>query len=348
MFKHYKKLNTYLNDICVYLEKYHPYLVQYIKELVILNNNIYSIIKDKDYTVDTDDQETDYLTFLEVYEMARNIIGNIDSSYINAYDQILNNGELEFGYNKEFSDSSVIITRTNHGIKRIIDIDRSFDYNEVRTLVHEFIHYTAGHFFNNNRSFLSEFLAIYFEMIAVKKLEDDNKLVDYYFRLKTLRKSGNRFYGYGIVLFAYISFGNINEDTYKDVCRVFKSFNQESFNKHCSYVYKVLKNIENESKYKFTDDYELRCKMAAAKFMAGDYLYIVGVILAIYAHQYCDNNAILYLNSHLSSFDNMNIEEVLNYIGIDIHNEEFMKELEAALNTYINDCNQKVMSLKRI
>ena len=92
MFKHYKKLNTYLNDICVYLEKYHPYLVQYIKELAILNNNIYSIIKDKDYTADTDDQENDYLTFLEVYEMARNIIGNIDSSYINAYDQILNNG----------------------------------------------------------------------------------------------------------------------------------------------------------------------------------------------------------------------------------------------------------------
>ena len=142
MFKHYKKLNTYLNDSCVYLEKYHPYLIQYIKELVILNNNIYSLIKDKDYTVDTDDQETDYLTFLEVYEMARNIIGNIDSSYINAYDQILNNGELEFGYNKEFSDSSVTITRTNREIKRIINIDRSFDYNEVRTLVHEFIHYT--------------------------------------------------------------------------------------------------------------------------------------------------------------------------------------------------------------
>lgn len=170
MFKHYKKLNTYLNDICVYLEKYHPYLVQYIKELVILNNNIYSIIKDKDYTAAPDNQETDYLTFLEVYEMARNIIGNIDSSYINAYDKILNNGELEFGYNKEFSDSSVTITRTNQEIKRIIDIDRSFDYNEVRTLVHEFIHYTAGHFFNNNRFFLSEFLAIYFEMIAVRKL----------------------------------------------------------------------------------------------------------------------------------------------------------------------------------
>ena len=55
MFKHYKKLNTYLNDSCVYLEKYHSYLIQYIKELVILNNNIYSLIKDKDYTVDTDD-----------------------------------------------------------------------------------------------------------------------------------------------------------------------------------------------------------------------------------------------------------------------------------------------------
>ena len=44
----------------------------------------------------------------------------------------------------------------------------------------------------------------------------------------------------------------------------------------------------------------------------------------------------------------MNIEEVLNHIGIDIHNEEFMKELEAALNTYINDCNQRVKILKRI
>ena len=55
-------------------------------------------------------------------------------------------------------------------VKQIININREFNYNDVRLLVHEFIHYTNGKHISPNRHYFTEFLSIYFEFYTIDYL----------------------------------------------------------------------------------------------------------------------------------------------------------------------------------
>lgn len=335
MFKHYKELNNYLNEVCIYLEKEQPYLVRYIYEMVKFNNSVYSLVKDYDISPREENGNIDFWT---VYDTARDIISLINPAYLESYDKIISNGELEFSYKYDFDDSHVTTTRKNGEYQKTIDINRSFDYSEVVTLVHEFIHYITSHDFSFNRMFLAEFLAIYFEMSAVRYLKDQgitDKDLDYSHRLKILRGRSNRFYGYGIILFAYIEFGNLSDDSYKYVKSLFPEVTWEEFKRHCVYLYKSFLRVEKRMKDKINDDEFKRGEIMAEEFMTTDYLYVIGTTLAIYARKYCDFADILSLNDHITSYDYWDIEDILLRIGINIHEKEFFQKISLSLREYI-------------
>lgn len=347
VFKYYKELNVYLNDVCIYLEKEEPYLIRYIYEILKLNNLVYPLVRDCDVSRKEEEGNIDFRT---VYNTAREVIESINKSYLEAYDKILLNGELEFSYQHDFHDSHVTTMRENGVYQKVININRSFDYSEVVTLVHEFIHYTTSHDFSFNRTFLSEFLAIYFEMMAIdylKKKGITGNDLDYSDRLNILRGRSNRFYGYGVVLFAYLKFGNLNADTYKYVNILFPKMTWKEFKRHCAYLYSNFLRIEMDMKNRIDKDESNKGQILAEGFMTSDYLYVIGTVLAIFARRYCDFADIIALNDNMTYFDYFDIEDVLLRIGINIHDEEFLDKITTMLSSYIEEV-KALSSLEKI
>jgi len=113
------------------------------------------------------------LTYQDVYNLAREIIESINSDYLEDFDKLIENGQLDFGYEGEYEDSVFVHEQKDSNIYNYINIKREFNYSDVGSLVHEFIHYTNGK--NNNtikRRILTEFLSIYYENYAIDYLID--------------------------------------------------------------------------------------------------------------------------------------------------------------------------------
>ena len=109
----YEKINKYLNDICTFLEQDNSFL---------LDNK---------------------LTFEDVYLLAREIIETIDFNYLKDFDKLIETGELDFSYDKEYIGSYCHTLIKDGKLKiQLININRHFNYDDVVTLIHEFIHYT--------------------------------------------------------------------------------------------------------------------------------------------------------------------------------------------------------------
>lgn len=123
----YIKLNRYLNDIFNYLEKSDKYLF-------ICLNDIYNIskhINDKFSDLYFDEDEiTNNLSFIDVIYNVENIIKYIDSKYIPIFRNAINNGELNFSYNKE-EEGNYFLNKDDVGI---INIDREYNYQDVINL----------------------------------------------------------------------------------------------------------------------------------------------------------------------------------------------------------------------
>ena len=139
----YIKLNKYLNDIFNYLEKSDKYLF-------ICLNDIYNIskhINDKFSDLYFDEDEiTNNLSFIDVIYHVENIIKYIDSKYIPIFRNVINNGELNFSYNKE-EEGNYFLNKDDVGI---INIDREYNYQDVINLSHEFGHYFVSKIFKWN------------------------------------------------------------------------------------------------------------------------------------------------------------------------------------------------------
>lgn len=164
----YKKLNYYLNEICIYLEKENLFLLDNIYSISILNDNF--LRKIANYSLDNE-TILNNLTFEDVYFLAREIIEHIDRSYLQDFDNLIESGELDFSYQKDYEVSECIsMYKKGNCVKQLININREFNYNDVRVLVHEFIHYTNGKKYSMNRNYLTEFLSIYFEFYAIDYL----------------------------------------------------------------------------------------------------------------------------------------------------------------------------------
>ena len=79
MLEIYKTLNSYLNDICVYLGQQDTFLLEKIDKISMLNDWVLEHIQNYDLS---NNPVQNKLTYKEVFMLAREIIATIDSSYL--------------------------------------------------------------------------------------------------------------------------------------------------------------------------------------------------------------------------------------------------------------------------
>lgn len=333
----YNKLNKYLNDICNYLEKENSFLLQNIQNICILNDTFLEYINN--YSLDNKTVQNN-LTFEDVYYLAREIVEHIDSKYLENYDNLIQSGELDFNYENYYDDSEcTFIYKNGEYNKTIININRKFNYDDVRTLVHEFIHYTNGKNFSINRDNFSEFLSIYFEFYAIdylfKKKEINKEEIDYLYRIKSTKSHSIIFYQYEIVLLAYAKFGDLNDNTVTLLQQYFLNIKKEVFERECTTLYKNLCIAEEENKEIIKGNPNMLGCVLSNEFY--NYKYILGTLLAFYASKYSNFNDIVYLNNHITEYDDKSFYDICLNIGIDLNDENFQEKLFSAIDEYIND-----------
>lgn len=339
----YIKLNKYLNDIFNYLEKSDKYLF-------ICLNDIYNIskhINDKFSDLYFDEDEiTNNLSFIDVIYHVENIIKYIDSKYIPIFRNVINNGELNFSYNKE-EEGNYFLNKDDVGI---INIDREYNYQDVINLSHEFGHYLCnkGKGQTELGYLLDEFIGRYFEMQAVNYLINngfkENEIKASYY-LEYLFDNNYEFMNYYPLLLMYYNFGSIDNDSKNLFIKYFYNINLKKFDEMCLEKLDLLEYIKKE----FIKECDCNGVIMneediiyeISKVFSEDYRYILGTVLALYP---LDKKDIIDFvdNINTKKYENTNLFEIFKKLNIDIRDDSFKKSIDNSIKEYYKSI-KKVM-----
>ena len=333
----YTKLNYYLNEICNYLKKSDSFLLDNINRIALLNDNFNSLIYKYNLNYEV---KKNNLTFLDVYNLAREIIGSIDESYLPIYDKLISSGELDFGYDEDNYEGSLFREIVNGKYtQKIINIKREFNYHDVVVLIHEFIHYISYREDNIMFHYLCEFLAIYFETYAINYLVKKGipkEEIDYLSRFKSFKMNSNKLFDYEIILLVYNKFGNISDTSFDLLEKFYVKMPKESFQKDCKNFYNILEAIKEKNKFKLQDKPDSLGEIFCEEYFFNDYQYILGTILAIYVFEFGNMKDVVYLNNHLEEFKDKSVSEACLTMGVDLNDPGFGNKAMIAFSKYLN------------
>ncbi len=344
----YQKLNFYLNEICKYLEKNDSFLLENINKIARLNDSFLDLMEK--YPLENKTIQN-HLTYEEVYFLAREIIEQIDKSYLPSFDGLIQSGELDFGYNQEYEDSQYIRIEEKGQLTKLINISRNFNYDDVISLVHEFIHYTNGDKKTQNRYYLTEFLSIYFETFALFYLLEKGiplEEINYWGRMKNTICSSRSLYRYECVLLAYVKFGDLDDNSVTWLQKYFCGIKKKSFQKECKNLYQRLSIKEDDYQEELEESPKSLGKILSRAFIARNYRYVLGTFLAIYARYYADFHDIVYVNNHIHEFLDESVFDICLSMGIDLHAEDFSKKSLDAITQYMNELQKENLKTKKV
>lgn len=333
----YKELNNYLNELFIYLQDYYEPFLDYILPIFVLNDGYVDLLKDYNLR---DNSINNNLTFNEIYETARKIVVAINTKYLPLFDNLIKSGELDFSYDCKYYDSHFTHTPKYSAI----NINRSYNYDDVVTLIHEFFHYVSGHgdYVTKNWHWLTEFFSIYFETYSIDFLSKSNildKEIDYKCRLRATYNLTRSIYFFESPILAYNFFGLLNDNSFRMLSKFdIVNVNKEDFIYECTRLLDWFKETEKDYKQEhFKDDYDVyELRMYYGHKFKDYFNYFIGTILAFYARKYCSIEDIIRINDNIND-TNLDIIDCLNEIGIDIYDEEFKNKVIESINEYITD-----------
>ena len=356
----YKRLNDYLNDTFIYLSEHDGFFIQNMQSIFILNNMLYGKLND----IDLEHKfHKNNLTFEDVFELARSEIEKINPNYLEEFDRLIDSGCLEFFLheqnmiikgnttyeklseieNNEEEIRNDSVCSYNNG-DYFIDLARTYNYNDVLTLIHEFIHSTnSSKNMGEYRYILTEFFSIYFEMLSQKELLENginSSELDIFDRIKNTGKISKEITEYDLVFISYNLFGNIKENSYKDLKKYhIVSSTKKEFECACVRLLKYFdyQKIQYNNESKEFNLYDYR-KCISILFSSG-YRYLLGTLFSCYLLENGNKDKIVWLNDHINDEEikNMDFTSVLKIIGIDLTEKNINgKLIDSAQNYYEN------------
>lgn len=359
----YKRLNDYLNDTFIYLSGHDRFFIQNMRSIFIFNNMLYGKLKDIELEHKFHENN---LTFEDVYELARNEIEKINSNYLKEFDKLIDSGRLglfkqeekitikesddyeklsEIENNEEETRNDSICFYTENDY--FMDLARTYNYDDVLSLIHEFIHSTnSSKNMGEYRYILTEFFSIYFEILSQKNLLEkgiNSSELNLFDRIKSTGMISKKIVEYDIAFMAYNLFGNVKEDSYEDLEKYhIVSSTKDDFENVCVKLLKYFnyqKIVYNNENKKF-NLYEYR-KYISRLFSSG-YRYLFGTLFACYLLENGNKDKVVWLNDHINDEEikNMNFIDVLKIIGIDLTDENINKKLVHSFENYYENLSK--------
>ena len=321
----YQKLNFYLNGVFKELEVNDTFLIGNLLQLIEIGRDFCSLIRNYDLKSEIIQAN---LIYNDVYLLARQIIEEIDKNYLKYYDKLIETGELDFDYEEKYGDSAC--THFFDTGQNLIDIRRKFNYLDVSTLVHEFMHYTNSltKDYSLNRHILTEAISIYFESYAKNYLLSkgiDQSELWFNERLYSTGWHIKRFQNYNLILLAYSKFGDIDESSYQMLSDFFIQISKSDFETICINALRLLDKRSYEVYFEMKmeygcipDNYEQKRFSRLARLVNVDYQYIFGTVVAYYALQHSTLEKMVYLNNHINDAENASLSDALKLADIDL------------------------------
>lgn len=359
----YKKLNDYLNDTFIYLSEHDGFFIQNMHNIFSLNLILYENLKGIDLRHNF---HKNNLTYEDVFNLTRNEIEKINSNYLENFDKLIDSGRLEFFLHEQnmiikestYYENLSEIENNEEEIRNdsvcsynngdyFIDLARTYNYNDVLTLIHEFIHSTnSSKNMGEYRYILTEFFSIYFEMLSQKELLENginSSELDIFDRIKNTGKISKESTEYDLVFISYNLFGNIKENSYKDLKKYhIVSSTKKEFECACVRLLKYFdyQKIQYNNESKEFNLYDYR-KCISILFSSG-YRYLLGTLFSCYLLENGNKDKVVWLNDHINDEEikNMNFIDVLKIIGIDLTDENINKKLVDGAQNYYENLNK--------
>lgn len=359
----YDKLNNYLNQLCLVLDKNNPFLLNNLFGMLKINDSFYSKFRKYEKKVENIENK---LTFDEVIEISKEIINYINPKYLKQFEEYESTGKIDFNYEdkknitSEFrSGSYERYTRNDNKYIMIkeqtpyILISRKFNYDDVIILIHEFFHSLNRNGPQNiNNSYLTEFISIYFETVASEYLVNQKGVkineINLYHRLDDCINCSRDAFLFEYPLISFIKFGNIDDNSYKFLNKYIRMKDEKDIDENDKnnfyYECERLLSVFEKSMKKFKTEEDFFIDFSI--HIMNCYKYVIGTLLAFYSKEKLPMEKMIYLNDNINNFDfNMlNPLEALNKIGIDAFDKNFFETACNGFEKYLKnmeDINEK-------
>ena len=325
----YNIINDYLNNLSLKLFESKDFENNYSVFMYINDNFLNYFAKryfqEESYHIIT---KQNNMTYQEIIDISRNIIASYNLSYINIFDNLLNDGTLDFSFEGEYYDSHVQHVFNDGKLKsRIININRAFNYTDIEVLIHEFTHYVC--FIGNGirNKILGEFLSIYFELYAIEYIYKNYKIsleeLFYNRRIINAYYQACKIKNVQLPLYLFMSLGNIDENSYKDASVIINNYTKIKYDYECSEILKSIndKNNNKDSVFSIEDDH----------------YYLIATYLAYYFRKNATIDDILNFMKNINNKDNVNLDlfEILNKYNLNINNNSY-KDIFLSMNEYLD------------
>jgi len=272
----YKIINDFFNDVS--LELFNDADIEnYYYNFIVLNDNYTNFFKKRYFSFNSYQNQTrvNNLTFQDVLDISREVIKSFNPAYIEKFDELLNSGIIDFSYDHEYYDSHVLHSFYEGKInEQLININRSFNYSDVETIVHEFMHYVNFTGLGIRNKIIGEFISIYFELYTdeyiYKKYKFDSEELFYNNRLINIYASSSDILKIEIPLLLYKIFGNLDEESYKLASIFLKKYEKKDYDYECIETVKIFNKYSSNEK----ED--------AITFVLKSHYYVIATFLAFY------------------------------------------------------------------
>ena len=337
----YAKLNSYLNDIFNYMEDFDECLFLNLSSIYNISEYIYNSLNENEFE---EEEVCNDLTLLDVIKYSKEIVKEIDEKYVDVLENAINSGEIDFN---NLEDESYFLNLDDVGI---ININRSYNYQDVINLIHEFGHYLCNKGKKQTKLgyLLDEFIGKYFEIKATIFLCNHNyneEEIKASYCIEYLMDNIYEFMNYYPLLLMYYNFGNIDFKTQKLFSKYFYNIDYEQFEDLCYDTLNLLEYINDEYKKKCNNDSinieKEDLVVELSRIFSEDYRYILGTLLSFYPF---DRSVVLDLidNINSSKYENITFQELCKVLKIDLNDNSFIKTLESSIWYFINNNIKKV------
>ena len=324
----YEKINKYLNDYCSEMDK--SYFLENISDLYNLTLSLArklktSIITDRKVRRSLK-EPTEYFTLIESLDLVDKYLTEKLPMYKKDFNKAMASGTLNI---VDPDDDEATDLKSYAGIDKqghhVINVVLAHDANDPNTIIHEFLHdMNSKEKEKGSRRYISEAISIYFELDMNNFMleqgvsrEDISSLLMY--RLNDCYHCCEDILVAFPFLYYFYNLGQIDEKSYQNMLDFKLSprpSDEKNFNEMLSDFQKI---IERKPKYD-----PLRT-----------FSYVIGTMVAFYGiNQGEDFRQKMVELNDLANCGN--VKNIFSHIGIDIYNENCIKQIDAGLDKVIN------------
>ena len=324
----YEKINKYLNGYCSEMDK--SYFLENISALYNLTLSLdfklkTSVVTDRKARASLK-EPTEYFTLIESLDLVDKYLTEKLPMYKKDFNKAMASGTLNI---VDPDDDEATDLKSYAGIDEqghhVINVVLAHDANDPNTIIHEFLHdMNSKEKEKGSRRYISEAISIYFELDMNNFMleqgvsrEDISSLLMY--RLNDCYHCCEDILVAFPFLYYFYNLGQIDEKSYQDMSN-FKLLprpkDEKNFNEMLSDFQKI---IENKPKYD-----PLRT-----------FSYVIGTMIAFYGINQGEEfrQKMVELNDLVNCG---NVKNIFSHIGIDIYNENCIKQIDAGLDKVIN------------